>query len=473
VVNAELATLVKRAISRYNFGYAHILPNPDIKAIAPAKLRTLLKDSHLTAVVGQRKAGCLKLALRFKPGRNRTDDSHLAIQEMLAPIDLRAVIDDATDAPLYGRQTFEVLWDGRYLPVAVVGKPPECFGYDDNDLLCRREDPSSSLSRLIPLEPRNFITVWHRRKWGVNDGEALLEKCFWPLVFKRQGAKWWAQFMEKYAIPWVIAKYRPGTSDDQIAAIQEAVDNMIQAATAVIPEDGNIEIVEAAAKADSSGIFERNLAFQNAEISKVILGSTLTVEQGESGAYSLGKVHQEVRQDIIDSDREICLKVLNTLAAWVDELHFGRTDDHPTAELYDPAAEKESESKQQETLSKRDETLNRIGVRFTKKYFMERYGLSEEEFELGVVAAPPGGAQFAEEPPANPADQPPSVKTLDDQIEPIMRPVVDALRKSKDYDAARKAIKKAIPAIDTADMEDMLTRAIFIAEMLGRNDAAG
>lgn len=42
--------------------------------------------------------------------------------------------------------------------------------------------------------------------------------------------------------------------------------------------------------------------FLGMEMSKCVLGQTLTVEQGERGARSLGEVHDRVRKDIRESD---------------------------------------------------------------------------------------------------------------------------------------------------------------------------
>ena len=56
--------------------------------------------------------------------------------------------------------------------------------------------------------------------------------------------------------------------------------------------------------------YENYLKFHNDEISKAILGQTLTTDVGTSGSYALGTFQNLVRQDIIEDDKR------NIEAAW-------------------------------------------------------------------------------------------------------------------------------------------------------------
>ena len=47
----------------------------------------------------------------------------------------------------------------------------------------------------------------------------------------------------------------------------------------------------------------------NSEISKAVLGQTLTTEIGSTGSYAAANTHMAVRQDIIDADKNL-LRVL-------------------------------------------------------------------------------------------------------------------------------------------------------------------
>lgn len=156
-IEHEMVTRVKGRIRSGEFALQSYLPHPDLKKIPPHKLRTLFRDSHIIAVTGQRKAGTAKLKLRVLPGPGRTDESHLFMESALSRLDLRQLVDDATDAPLYGRQTFEVIWGSDYLPRDCIGKPLELFGWDDTGALCYK--PGQTLPSRAPPVSKFLATA--------------------------------------------------------------------------------------------------------------------------------------------------------------------------------------------------------------------------------------------------------------------------------------------------------------------------
>ncbi|MBR1990839.1 MAG: DUF935 family protein, partial [Bacteroidales bacterium] len=62
----------------------------------------------------------------------------------------------------------------------------------------------------------------------------------------------------------------------------------------------------------SNEVYDRLIQACDASISKTILGNTLTTEQGENGARSLGEVHKEVEDAKTESDKRFLLAILNT-----------------------------------------------------------------------------------------------------------------------------------------------------------------
>ncbi len=81
-------------------------------------------------------------------------------------------------------------------------------------------------------------------------------------------------------MPFLIGKHPRGTSKEDTDNLADMLESMIQDAIAVIPDDSSIEIQEAA-KGSSADVFEKLIDKMNAEISKAILGQTLTTEIGQ------------------------------------------------------------------------------------------------------------------------------------------------------------------------------------------------
>jgi len=472
----EIEKEIVSRVKRFDFSMTGMLPQPDLKSIPVSKLRALFKDPHVRACISSRKAATKKLHIRIKDKPEDPKQTEF-MKESIKRLDLSEIVDDVLDTPLFGRQTFEVVWDKDFLPTQVVGKPKELFDYDKDGKLCYHPNSYD----FIDLPEKNFITLYHGHKWGVNNGDAILESVFWPVFFKKTGAKFWAQFMEKYAVPWLIAKYRRGASDDEIDELYNAAENMIQAAVAAIPDDGSMEIVEASGKAASADVFEKNMRFHNAEISKALLGATMTIEQGENGARAVSETHMDIRQDIVDADSILVLNLFQQIVNWIDELHFGQTADHPEVELYDPAEEKKEkadEAKAKSETAERDLKLKQHGVKLSEQYFTRVYGFQEGDFILESSKANEiSPAEFASK--NDNSDNPDGLedltesikdKKLQDQMEQIMDPIITLIEDSADYEQVMEKLFDLFPDLNSTDMEQKMATALTIAELKGGSE---
>ncbi|EKD68586.1 MAG: hypothetical protein ACD_47C00537G0001, partial [uncultured bacterium] len=120
----------------------------------------------------------------------------------------------------------------------MLGKPPEWFYFSQqNELLFRSK--ANITGEAIP--PKKFLLPVHQ--WSYNNpyGMALLSSCFWPVTFKKGGLKFWVMFTEKYGMPFIIAKQPRGIGEDETTKILEMLDNMVQDAIAVIPDDTTLD----------------------------------------------------------------------------------------------------------------------------------------------------------------------------------------------------------------------------------------
>lgn len=72
-----------------------------------------------------------------------------------------------------------------------------------------------------------------------------------------------------------------------------------------------LQLREAGNKTGSADVYERLVERCNSEISKLILGNTLTTESSEKGTQALGTVHKKVEDNVAKADREYVLSVLN------------------------------------------------------------------------------------------------------------------------------------------------------------------
>lgn len=466
----EIATR-KRALNFYSL--ANILPDPDIVLRKQGKdvrvYKELLCDPHVFACVQSRKSGVLSLEWEINRGLDK-DEKAEAIENLLKQLDIHKLISDILDATQFGFQPLEIIWkrdkSGYILPEKIVAKPPEWFCFDDNNTLKFRTKENYYGEE---LPNKKFLLAQNNPSYNNPYGERTLSRVFWPVTFKKGGLKFWVIFTEKYGMPHLIGKHPRGATKEETNTLADMLEEMVQDAIAVIPDDSSVEIQEAN-KSSSAAIYEQLIDKMNAEISKAILGQTLTTEIGSTGSYAASNTHFAIRQDIIDADKKLVESVINKLIQWIYEINFS-TADIPVFEMYSP-------EDVDLTLAQRDKILSDTGVKFTKEYFIKNYGLEDEDFDIRediIPTATPNFSEFKEETPIVQGQKQIedlfkflSETELSKQAQNMLSPLISLLENCEDYEEAYELLTDK--NLKSKKFEQTLQKAMFLCELQGRSD---
>ena len=467
-LSEEIATR-KCSINFYSLGT--YLPDPDIVLKKQGKdiriYKELLCDPHVFACVQSRKSGTLSLEWDLNRGSDKDKNAELIIN-LLKKLDIRKIMNDILDATLFGFAPIEIMWGkvGNYiLPLELKAKPPEWFCFDDeNQLKFRTKEHYWGEE----LPPRKFLCPQSNPSYENPYGERVLSRVFWPVTFKKGGLKFWVVFTEKYGMPHLIGKHPRGATKEETDNLADLLEQMVQDAIAVIPDDSSVEIQEAN-KSSSAAIYEQLIDKMNAEISKAILGQTLTTEIGSTGSYAASNTHMGIRQDIIDSDKKLVEQTINQLIQWIYEINFSNAE-IPVFELY-------QEEDVDLALAQRDKILFDSGVKFTKEYFIKTYGFDEDDIEIKediLPAAMSQYSQFAEEPVIKGQKQIDdlfkflSEVELNKQSQKMIAPLLSLLETCKSYEEAFELLTDK--NLHTKQLEQSIQKAMFLCELQGRSD---
>lgn len=120
----------------------------------------------------------------------------------------------------------------------------------------------------------------------------------------------WQAFNEIFAIPGRVGKYKDGASKTDIENLENAVHNYGSDASAVISEMTEILFPEAQ-KYGSINSFESLETNCNKNISKAVLGETLTSDIGSNGSRAAAQVHDGVRIEKIRADAYYIKRIIN------------------------------------------------------------------------------------------------------------------------------------------------------------------
>lgn len=468
--------LVARARSLDFTTLGMLLPNPDPILKAQGKDIKVYRDMRTDALVGgciRRRKSAVK-ALQWGLDRGQAA-SRVAksVQSILDGFDLERIIGQMLEATLYGYQPMEITWarvGGLVVPVDLQAKPPEwfCFDADAQLRFKTRQDPL--FGELLP--ERKFLLPRQDASYQNPYGFADLSLCYWPLVFKKGGMRFWLAFAEKFGSAFSVGKLPRSASNEERAELLDSLEALIQNGVATIPDDGSIELVEMAGKSASADLYEKLVLFSRGEISIALLGQNQTTEATSNRASSVSGL--EVTKDLRDGDAEIVSATFNQLIRWVCELNWGGAQ-APVFSMWD--------QKSQDTLQAgRDKSNYEAGARFTNAYWERAYGYQAgdlmPEGSGKPAAAPPGTAvAFAENTLAgNPID--PNQGVIDalmqhgqpawDGIAAQLQALVDG---SDNLVQLQQAMTQAYGGLDADQLVKLMAAAMALAELKGMDTA--
>src|SRR5690606_33678394 len=106
---------------------------------------------------------------------------------------------------------------------------------------------------------------------------------------------------EVHGNPTKVGRHPGGATKEEKDAFLSDMRAMASSAAVVVPDGWNIELLEA--KVGSGEVFAKLIEWANKAMSVAVLGQNLTTDV-EGGSHAAAQVHENVRQDLIDSDAE-------------------------------------------------------------------------------------------------------------------------------------------------------------------------
>lgn len=359
------------------------LPNPDpvLKKLGRdvEVYRDILNDPAIKGAVRRRRSSVVSLEYGLEQG-DASDKVMSLCQQILANVKLRSLIRELHDASLYGYSPAEIYWTksaskvGTYwLPERVLGKPPEWFSFDYENQLCFRKLGNITGDAVPDMK---FIMARNDATFANPYGVADLAAVYWSAVFRKGGLKFWLRFADKYGQAFIIGKHPRGTPDSEVKLILDSLETLAQDGVAAIPNDGSVEIMEAAGKGATADMFERLLKYCRSEINIALLGQDQSTDSSSTNASAQAGL--EVTDDIRDADGEMISEAINELLRYAVQINIGDNEIMPIWSMW-------SDEDITEALAGRDEKLQKAGARLTKQYFMRAYKLADDEVEVDAV----------------------------------------------------------------------------------------
>lgn len=447
------------------------------------------KDTHILSELGKRRGAITAVDWQIKPPRNATPEEQRdaeMLQEILEDaVWLDDCIFDATDAILKGFSCQEIEWEqglvgGMKLIKNVHWRDPAWFmtpAYQRNSLRLRD-------GTLEGAEMQQFGWVKHiaRAKTGYLSRIGLVRTLVWPFIFKNYSVRDFAEFLEIYGLPLRLGKYPEGATDKEKQTLLRAVMSIGHNAGGIIPRGMELEFEKAADGSDTT--FMAMIEWAEKSASKAILGGTLTSQaDGATSTNALGNVHNDVRLEIRNADlKRLAATLTRDLIYPLYALNCKSFNDaRRIPRLEFDVAESEDLNAFADGLNK----LVDIGFRIPKQWAHDKLQVpvaAEGEEVLAKVApnptaylnAKPEGKMAVLSVQRDPEELldnlEPTAEDYQAVIDPMLKPVVEALQKGG-YEFAQEKLATLYAEMNDEELETLLTRAIFVSDLLGRANA--
>ena len=444
------------------------------------------KDPHYAAVLGTRKRAVsgLEVTVEAAADDERAEELAEAVRKLIKAPAFADMLDDLLDAIGKGYSVVEPRWEykgDKLWPKSYEHRDPRWFQFDK--VTGRRLQLRSDSPEGVELPPGRLIVHTPRLKSGLPIRGGVARLVAVAFMCKAFGQKDWMRYSELFGMPLRIGRYGPGAKPDDIAVLRRAVAQLAADAAAVMPDGMKIEFQQIANAAGGAELFERMAEYLDKQISKGVLGQTMTTDDGAS--QSQANVHNEVRMDILRADAKQLASTLNRdLVRTFIDLNYGPQEDYPEIVL------QVTEAEDLKALADALGPFIDRGLRVEESAILDKFGLATPEAGALVLRAQhsmqalpalnsertPCACPACGERKALNAEQ--RGDALDELVAddlrdwvPVMKPVLDPVQalaqKAETFDEFKAGLAGLLDEMDDSVLIERLALAAFKARAQG------
>lgn len=451
------------------------------------------KDPHLFSQLQTRKNAVTGLdfeIIPFKADNERDKEiAEFVAQEIESLENFEDMAMDLLDAIGKGIAVSEIIWDyddGRVVIKDIKSRHQKRFFWDveDNFKVTTKEYPSG-----IIVPDNKFIVHRYKARSGHPSRAGVLRVIAWMYLFKNYDLKDWVSFCEVFGMPLRLGKYAQGASEDDKTALMRALVQIGSDAAGIIPEGTEIDFKEAG-KTSSLDIYERLARYCDEQMSKAILGQTLTSDSG-GGSYAQSKTHNEVRHDLTVADcKALAATLRRDLIRPLVIFNFGEDRRIPRIRY---ACEEADDLK--DLVDIYDKLIVNIGLKVPTSHLYKKFSIPKPE-NGEEVASPEKGTSFPFQmkeqagieimklkgtQPGGPGTQQridslatEATKQSSGLFQKLFAPVLKMVDKAQSLEDIKmlfedeKFVDQLAGEMDVTDIEELLQRVMLIADLEGR-----
>lgn len=281
------------------------------------------RDGHAFSVLQKRALKVVSREWMLQPASEDPRDIQASelVEKAIRRLPFDQICEDLLDADLFGFSVSEIEWEiagSEILPKAIdtVRQSRIVFDMDWNPRLLTRENFLNG----IPVPERKWIVHRIGAKGSDPYGSGLGRILFWHVLFKREGAGFWAKFLSKYASPTPVGHYPMLTPPSEQDRLLQHLLDMVQCGALVVPIGTEVTFLETASQGAVS--YKDWCDYWDKQTTITVLGETLSTDLGGFGSKAAAETHDGVSDMIADASSDLLSATLNeTLIRWIVEFN--------------------------------------------------------------------------------------------------------------------------------------------------------
>ena len=380
-------------------------PNPDevIAAKGMAYLREIERDTHLTSVYQYRRQNIISRGWTISAAKGDADEkiAEFVRWNLVTHLGRRSSngfdgdIVGFMDAVGRGFSLSELVWEtltegrhaGKTALAAIKKKDAEDYGFTCDkygnvlsDGIVYHGGYTGGVERL----PRNkFVHVIYGPDDDNAYGEPVSSKVAFWVWLKKNAAKFWGIFSEKFSMPLAVGEFPNNAKDEDKATLQSFIENLQSMAGIKIPEGFKLSFLEAVRRGDVT--YDNFIERCNKEISKIAIGATLGIEEGSKGGGSYA--HANVNMSVMDiytffDEIMIAQAVNNQVIRRLIDYNFLGVEEYPSFSF------NRNQLAELVSISQGLEGMARMGVEVPVDWIYNRAGIPKPKAGEAVTKTP-------------------------------------------------------------------------------------
>lgn len=225
------------------------------------------------------------------------------------------------DALAFGYSGAAIIWEEGGKGIQTFRKihtPNWTFDRAGNPALIPLDGQPRPLSE---YHPNQFVLHTHKLQSGPCQSGGLLRPLLWLYFFKHYAMRDRARYLEKFGIPFLIAKIREDDFENESvrASILSSLTRVGSDGAGVITEGSELQVLS---PAGGSTDYQNWMNYIDKLFALLILGQTAS--SADASGFSRGQIQENVRRDILEADcRALMSTVTRQILNPLERFRFG------------------------------------------------------------------------------------------------------------------------------------------------------